>query len=360
MRYLELLLLSLYVSAPIVHAAPHALPKMEALAPIRQALNTATEAIQGATKGMVTNMAGGMAGGVVPNVAKRQSDGPVGLNLVGLLNTKKPGLGVPENLAPAMDLLKTVQDPAAALEKVPLDGLVKRILGGLGGLLGPLQGLTSIANPTPPPKAPPKAPPPVADPRKDAKKPASPQAKEGNVGPEAKGALGEARSKAAPGSAGKDTITGSPEFDPNAEGGADELLPIPGFPTAGKTNSDISTDTNAPPAPVTKTTVWNDPRAPTMGNNEVFKRFIDLLESKNLLEDTGAAGVVKTIINAPDLTGIPGRKIKRETVEKRVLPGVDPLGPVTGRLAALTQTLDSVNTLTGGLGGNVGKKGGKA
>jgi len=328
MRNPSFFLISVALSVQLSSAAPFPIGE---LAPVSGALKSAASALQGTTKGLSTGMAGGMggvaggmAGGMtaIPKIPKRQlGNKALDLSVAGV----KPG-----------DLMRVIKDPTSALEElpVPVEGLTKRVLGALGGL--GLGGLLDGLMPKP------KAAPPMAPPAS----PRPPQAKE----------------------KGTDSSVNIDNPQTSSEASAD----IPGLEEALDGTSAARNGTNS--VATSKTTTQSEPEpenspesqtfsspntntnknsrsgeTPSEGadtqvvtNERLFKRVLENLMPNSkvnaeglknpelVLKELGAADVIKTVIDAPDLTGMK---------EKRT-----PLDPLS-QLDSVTQAVKSAETL---------------
>lgn len=322
MRHTSLFFVVMALSSQIAKAVP---VPIDELAPVSDALKSAATALGDTTKGLSTGMAGGMggvAGGMpaIPKIPKRQfGNKALDLSVAGV----KPE-----------ELMKVVKDPTSALNNlpVPVEGLTKRVLDALTGLLG---GLMPKQKPAP------SAAPPVT--------PRPPQAKE----------------------KGTDT---SVNID-NAQNSSEASTDIPGLEEAlegtspGRNGTNSVTTSNVPQTPKTTQSEpkpVNSPESQTFSspntnvnsrsgetpseeddtqlaaNERLLRRVLENLMPNSqvnadglknpelVLKELGAADVLKKVIDAPDLTGM---KAKRS-----------PLDPLS-QLDSVTQALDSAGTL---------------
>lgn len=292
MRNPTLLLLSIALSVQLASAAP--VPAKE-LAPIGNAVKSTASTLQQTTAKLSMGMAGGMAGmsGVTGVAGVARAGGPLGKRQIQpSLNLGVAGLK-PEDVA---------KDPIGSINKLPtpLKTLKKRLLGGGGltGILGALDSLKPQKNKAPPPTLPAPSPTKVKD-----------------KGIDSKVNVDDPQTEEFPS-----------DFDEALEG------------TSAASNS--STPTNSNVNEVTNSGEGETPAAEPLTSRATSKRFLEDFTPKEevheegysdpekVLEELGANEVIKTVIDAPDITGVKNKR-------------VDPLG----KLNSVRTTVDSIRNL---------------
>lgn len=310
MRNPTLLLLSIALSAQLTSAVPVPTEKPAQIDQVGNVVKSAASTLQQTTARLSTGMAGGMAGmsgvtgiagvaGPGGSLGKRQKPPSLNLGVAGLK---------PEDV---------FNDPTTALRKFPIP-LKKRLLGGgLGGILGALKGLTpQETDKAPPPALPVPNPTKVKDEGTDSKVNIDdPQSTNSEEFPDLDATLegtSAARNGSTPTNSNVNEATNSNEEEtPAAE------------PLTSRATPENKGDFLGNLTPKEKVG-FNDLEKASDPEKEHGDGYSD---PQKVLEDLGANMLVKSVIDAPDLTGINKR--------------IDPLGKLNG----LGTTVASVSNL---------------